>query len=527
STEEDNLVNSKVFFTSEKTAQGRVRVFAEIFYDSRWRDVRATILLVPTIKNEIEDMAIIKALVDEGYVVCWLDYCGNFKENINHTSYPAEYPYAVSPECYKFLNTIETDARNTPWFQWVKVVRRTISMLSEHRLVDKDRIGVIGIGTGAQIAWQTAGIDGRVRALVPVNGGGYLWMDKTAGMSVAIPSTDLERAFSTGVGAETYARFVTCPTCFLVSSNSSYCSVDRAGDILASVPARCKQLLISPGTDSQITQKSFASVLLWLRNNFALDGEEAPKPVLQFEEIEGKLYLRLNTDKKADEKTVYINYGEQYSGVRYWEEQGSAQKTNTHEYTYAVPLADVNVPVFAYATMKYLSGIMVSTPISSVMPSKIGVLTADKQQVLKGNLVYNGSMGLSSFFASTKKTLLDENILSVKTGPFDIAGISVEDGDLGLYKRTRGGFPDDCEMLQFDAYSKTEKTITLKFFTYPELKYYVTTVDLKGGEFWQKVLLSCSDFKSDSGRALQKFSDAKMFIFSFAKQVVFNNLLWI
>lgn len=63
--------------------------------------------------------------------------------------------------------------------------------------------------------------------------------------------------------------------------------------------------------------------------------------------------------------------------------------------------------------------------------------------------------------------------------------------------------------------------------TSPEKKKYSASYRLNGGEFWQKVLLEPSDFKSENGKTLSKFSDTKQLIIVNAEGVAFNNFLWI
>lgn len=203
SREKDNLVTTDVFFTSEKTASGRVRVYARISYDSRWRDARPALILLPSHDENRRFDDITVSLVKAGYVVCLCDYLGRRNGDNPHTTYPDEYSYAQAPECFSHLYSLTTTGRETPWFRWAKAARRAITMISELRYVDSERIGIMGVDLGAQIAWQAAGMDGRVRALVPINGGGYLWRRGTPrfpGGDRELPSDDEERAYSAGVG---------------------------------------------------------------------------------------------------------------------------------------------------------------------------------------------------------------------------------------------------------------------------------------------------------------------------------------
>lgn len=529
SEEIENFVEDKIFFTSEKTPSGRVRVFADIIYDRRWSDKRAAIIVIPALIDDTDYEKLTKTLVEEGYVVCIFDYCGKFKHNVNKTTFPAEYGYAVYPSCLNKLDSIGTDARETPWFEWVKITRRVISVLCEHRLADSDRIGIVGFGTGAQIAWQTAGTDGRVRALVPVNGGGYLWCaSRPRFTDENVPIEDAERAFSTGAGAETYAKFVTCPTCFITSSNSTYFNVDRAGDIFSLVSAQTKQLIISRGTDRQITKRCFDSLLNWLRMNFALDRNVAYRPALSFEKVEGKLYLRLNTDVTAITREIYLCYGEPYPAARYWIPVSDLQKVGLHEYTLPVSVFDPDELIVAYASVAYSDGLIASSPVVGAIPSKLGVSEASGGAIRSSKLIYNGSMGLGSFSAQTNDVYLDENVLTVAEGPCGIKGVSTADGSLLLSRSARQAKESaDASAVQFDAYSASARVMTVKILTYPDFSFFSAPVALKGGDFWQKVLLSFSDFKSPEGKSLPGFENGKEFVFDDAQNVVINNMLWI
>ena len=109
SRENDNIVTTEVFFTSEKTASGRVRVYAKISYDARWRDARPALLLLPSHDESRKFDDITSSLVKAGYVVCLCDYLGRPRENdAPHTTYPEEYAYAQAPECFSHLYHITT-----------------------------------------------------------------------------------------------------------------------------------------------------------------------------------------------------------------------------------------------------------------------------------------------------------------------------------------------------------------------------------------------------------------------------------
>ena len=534
SRESDNIITHEVFFTSEKTESGRVRVYARISYDSRWRDARPALLFLPSHDEGRRFDDITASLIKAGYVVCYCDYLGRVSpehEDVPHTTYPEEYSYACAPECFDHLYRITTTGRETPWFLWAKIARRAITMLSELRYVDASRIALIGVDLGAQIAWQTAGMDGRVRALVPINGGGYLWrrgVPRFPGGDRELPADDEERAYSAGVGAETYAKFVSCPTYYIVSSNSPHTDVDRAGDILALVPARSKVLLIVKGTASQISVTAYESLILWLRKNFAHDSAPVKMPEVFFRTDENVLYLHLRYGGKTKDVKAFYSHGEPVSFARNWAPLSEPQSVGEDETVYRVPVEDPNELVVAYATVSDADGILCSSRVAGVIPASAGVKTAVTAGKRRSRIIYSGEMGTGLFWVTTDDFFLDENVLSVKEGPFSIKGVSVSQGTLMLCRSSYDDFASDKNaLLRMDIYSPDAREIEFSFVSYPELSHFSCTIPLAGGDFWQKVNLSAAECKNEDGKALPRFSICKLLKISGAEGVVFNNIVWI
>ncbi len=517
---------SKQFFTAEATPNGRIRVYIEVYYDNRWADARSAVLLLPHISKR-DTREIVRTLVQEGYVVGVPDYCGTLGDGENSTSFPSGLSFCTYPECKKRLDSIEDTARNTPWFVWTKIARRAITLLEEQHAVLKSSIGVIGMGVGAHIAWQVAGMDKRVRALVPINGGGYRWAkDKPRFESDNIPTTDEERAFSTGVGAETYAKFVTCPTFYIFTRMSRFSDADRAGDIIGLVKTDKKQLLVSDGTDTQISRSALNTMLVWLRKYFALQSNAVVNPRMEYEVVEGKLYLHLYTAKKA-ESSVFISYGEPYSAARQWLAVKNLQKTGTHEYMVNIPVYNPDELIVSYATFKYSDGNMQSTPINGVMPSQMGLKAGGLQREAT-RVIYDGQQDPRLFLPLTDDFIVDDDIIYTKTGPFDIVGITAKKGGIMMCRSQNNiiSLPR-TSALHIDAYSPVPRTLTVDMMTRDNMKRFRTHVKLTGGEFWQKLIFTSSDFKSEEGRPLSSFAEAKIIAIQDAAGVICNNFLWI
>ena len=520
--EDSNIVCSKQTFFVDGDESGAIRAYIEIYADSRWTDARAAVLLLPPLVD-VSMAALTKRLVADGYAVGVLSYAGVRGETV----LPQSCAYAAYPECLSRLDTIEESARKTPWYVWNKMARRAITLLSSLPLVDAERIGLIGIGEGAHLAWQVAGVDKRVRALVPICGGGYRWAKNYPRFTHGnVPTNDEETAYSTGVGAETYAKSVACPTFYLTSRMSQYCDVDRAGDILSIVKSDIKKLLIMNSVDLQITKSAADVTLNWLRASFSTAARPVENPTMSFEVAEGKLYLHINTAHKAKNAEIYISCGEPIPYARHWTRLQNMQKIGSHEYIVFVPLHDPTELIVAYATFTYEDGDGCSTPVIGAIPAKMGA-TATAEGAKLSRIIYDNSMGTDMFCVKTDSIILEDGLLLTKTGPFDISGVTTAAGNLLLCRSEREiESLAGTSTLHFDAYSNCARELEINVYTVDQKKY-TAHAWLKGGEFWQKIQLSSADFKSEEGRTLAKFANGKVLAIANAEGLLFNNFLWI
>lgn len=522
----DNYCCSKQVFTAETVQNDRLRVECSIYYDARWQDARPAVLVLPSFESSFSQNAI-RMLVEGGFVACTLDYCKLHEDS--KTSFPNSLDFAKYPDCLNHLDNIETNARQTPWFVWTKIARRAISHLEEQSVVQNDKIGIIGFGIGAQLSYIIAGTDKRVKALVAINGGGYRWAEHNARFLVNdIPTGDEQIAYSTGVGAETYAIFINCPTLMIATRDSSLCDIDRLGDMYDLIKSDTKQLSISVSCGPQITKASYISMTRWLRNCLANTILTPVKqPSLHFEVTDGRLYAKLDSHSATTERNLYISYGEPTSSERCWQSVDIKQQVGENEYICDIPVYNHNELIVAYATFVYPDGNIMSTRVISSNSTLNDVKHFEASPNASG-IVFDGSMNIGNFVAKTQDALLDDSAVLLKSGPFGIDGVSVQKGSLRLYRSMREmNTVSRSSMFHFDANSTDERDLCVCAYVLPDLKKYKATTHLQGGEFWQKLLLETADFKSEEGRTLTSFSSVKTLEFVDVDGIILNNLLWI
>ena len=528
--QDEHMSRTKYCFTSETTKTGKVRASIEVFYDSRWLDKRPAIIFNPSIGGGINYYSVAKVLVAAGFVCGVVDYAKCISPDDEETSFPQDLSYAVYPKCRDYMYDIKTAAKDTPWFVWGKIIRRAITFLKDHRLVQPDRIGIMGTGTGAHLTWIVAGIDSRVRACIPFDTGGYLWCRdrKRFGGNGILPLTDEESAFSTGVGAETYARTINCPILFICSSNSEYFDIDRCGDTFASIPSNNKHLLINQNANGQLTQSALVCVQTWLKKYLAKDEKASQNPTISFEVIEGQLCLRVNTIVNTSNIKAYITTSKVDSPVRTWTALTEWQKSGQCEYITKVPVFDNDEYVVAYATVNYSKTVSYSTPVVGILPTKYDLsentVLANKQS----RVIYNSSMDTDIFMAETNSFVLDDDIIQCVEGPFGIKGVKIKTGNLVMFRNSYESFSEDKNIIfRFDAYSAENRTFTLNLYSVSNKHTYSANINIKGGNYWTAISLDAQDFKDSSGKSLVRFSEIDKFIFSDAENILFTNMLWV
>ena len=529
-TQDGHISHTKYCFTSETTRTGKVRASIDVYFDSRWLDKRPAIIVNPTLEAVEDYEGIARVLVGAGFVVGIVDYAKCFSRNDEDMSFPPELDYAVCPKCREYMYDIKTSAKETPWFVWGKIIRRAITFLKEHRLVQGDRIGIMGLGTGSHLTWIVAGIDNRVHACLPIDTGGYLWCRdrKRFGGNGIVPLNDEESAFSTGVGAETYARTITCPILFVCSSNSEYFDIDRCGDTFASIPSDNKHMLINQNANGQLTQSALTIIQTWLKKYLAKDEKSSQNPTISFEVIEGELCLRVNTIVNTSNIKAYITTSKVNSAVRTWTEITDWQKSGQSEYFAKVPVFDNDEYVIAYATVTYSKTVAYSTPVIGILPEKYDLAENTVLANKQSRVIYSGSMDKGIFMAETTSFVLDDDTIQSLEGPFGIKGVKTKTGNLVMFRNSYEHFSSDKNIIfRFDAYSSENRTFTLSLYSLSNKRTYSTNINIKGGNYWTAISLNAQDFKDPTGKSLVRFSDIDKFIFINAEDILFTNMLWV
>ena len=518
----DEFMETDMFFTAETVKDGKVRTYCKMICNRNWNEKHPVVLFLANLSEKINLEEIKNLFVMKGYVVFFLDYAGFFTQRETRTSFPDSLSYARFENTKNNLSYMGESARITPWFVWAKIVRRAITLIGEQNIADSEKINLVGYVHGAQLAWIVGAIDGRLHSVVPVMGCGYNAYEKR---EISLDS-DEERAWVSGICPETYAHFISCPVVYATSTNSLFANIDKANEIMSGITSTTKFLSISPKTDKQLAKDCFEGLLKWADIAFNGEAPKMPSPVASFSVNGDSLSLVVDVRQNCDCIETFISYDNVPAPIRDWFslEQSSADGTVI---TYDVTPYDDTEKLYAFANVTY-DGIVVSTPVVTITKDKFSGVKVLPALVENNRIVYTNKKGIASFTPQTSSVIVDEDNLKLKAGPFGIKGVTVDSGYLSTNKLMKSEFAKDkTSILKIDFYSPAERDIRIQLYSIYSGASYVAKCSLKGGERWQKVLLSSSDFKSDDGKPLGVFSDTQITVFKNVAGVILNNIIWI
>lgn len=142
--EKDGIVFRKTHFTGRRTSSGTVNIFALAAFDKN-NTLMPAVLILPNYSKGVDE-ATVELFARRGYFAFMVDYGGNGKEG-ERTEYPEDISYAHYTGDEECIHRIETDAKETCWYEWCAVGRYALYYLSKHKRVSCT--GGFGIKHGA------------------------------------------------------------------------------------------------------------------------------------------------------------------------------------------------------------------------------------------------------------------------------------------------------------------------------------------------------------------------------------------
>jgi hypothetical protein len=249
--------------------------------------------------------------------------------------------------------------KNNNWYFLTLGCRRGLTFLEQQPEVDAQRLGVHGFSMGGNLTMYVAGSDARVKAAVPAVGGqGYRWeahafADGTAQQEKILGNVEV---FRKTLSFEAYAPRIQCPVLHRSGTNDFHGWMDdvyRTNALIAGQPTRYSW---APHLNHRLIPEVAVAMPLWF-DHFLKRGPalpETPASVLVLKTADGVPQLRVTLDASAmPVSRVKIYYSvDADPRARFWR---SAEVVKTGaDYTAALPLHAVDLPLFAFANVYHM-----------------------------------------------------------------------------------------------------------------------------------------------------------------------------
>ena len=529
----DNVIYSEVYFSGRETKDGRVRIFGMLAKSRALKKGtrNAGILILPDASMTVDLTNLVKGYVQQGYVVFLVDYKGKVNPHDNCTQYPKCISYANYASSGRTMDYCDHSAKDTCWYEWVSVAKYALGFLRSQP--DMASVGVIGIGTGADIGWQLCSTEaGEVECFIPLFcAGGRAYKGYYKNDPEDMPMNDERVKYLAGVDSSAYSQYMNVPTFFLTATNSTVGDIERSLDSLSRVPEKTPVYQnFTPRARDVLDIDCKRDIDLFLAKyllGFNVEIPKEPRIVVKLEDK--RLLFSVEEDdyetNEVKKVTAYVAEGSIDPAFRFWSELKPAVKVDGKQaFKYVISSSCPFVSVFA--VVNYKNGFTLSTNLVTKSLTPI--------DYPKENILFSGKNGIESVCPYELKEKAEAGLfytneipISLYEGDGKIKGVT-SDGAMIFYRFNPTVFKlHENSLLKMDVIGIDHCVLKITVVTE---KLGATTdhsisVTVRRGGIWKDVLLKLSEFKSEQNRSIEDYgSIVALKLYSDVKFAV-NNIL--
>ncbi len=527
-------VHRDVYFYGRDTGEGRVKIFAHYVFPAEEKEFPAVLMLFEA--GFPFDSALAARLLDKGYAVLGVDYCGEGEGR--HTVYPPNVDYANYSRAGRHLSFCDETAKETSWYEWAGVARYAVRYL--HGCKGVTKVGAMGMRTGGEILFKIAPY-AELSCMISVCAAGWLayrGIEKFSGEN-EMRTFDVERhRFIAGLDSQSYAPYVTCPVLLLSAINDKKYNYDRVYDTFRQInPEVEKAILFSAHGNGLIGTHSLENIYLFLDKYLKVHSVFVSKPIdVDVEEDgEGNLVVKGTFDPEGEIKEYGIFFTENVSAFksRDWTRVFGKSEDLDENNVGTVPLGiyEGSDKALVYAFVNYSNNFSMTSKILEVNLKK-----KYKNSVPSNRILYCEADGENGFASFRRRARSIADCFMDGTGS-DVIQLPGYGGIKGItspcgiitYRvgEPRYAAPEGASF-RFDAYCKTDARVRVMFYKNDEeCDGFTAEAPVEGGGKWKSVLMEAGDFKSETGAPLGDFSGVVSVVFYSDDEVLVNNVLWI
>lgn len=514
----DDLTYFEAYITAFTEADGKARAFVRGYIPEGKNPpclVIADDARYSTVKDEY-----MRDLASRGVLTVTFDYNGSSSERSEHSHYPESIAYANYRADEERLFKAFPTSYDTCMYHWVRICHRVITFT--RTLSASKKLCLTGYGLGADITWLTAAFDKRVSCIAPIQSAGWHEvknMPKYAGEDGDLVLSEEREAWVIGYGAQTYAKYVSCPVLYLGTTNSRFSPMDRVESTLKVIESPVYRFY-DAGRTTAFSTDALSVLARW--NAWQLTGDKpcCKPPELTYLGEGGAFEFKLVNARKVLELQLFYAYDEVHSDLRHWR---SADVTPAGKGKAEVPVYEGTEMIFAFLRAKYDGGEIFCSPMQAVKPAGGERMTCRNTRIL-----YDKRHPLDDWTVTGFHGLVNKFEPKLEAGGLDILGLTADGGDLTTF--AVGDFnmrkePDT--MLRFDAYCEKDREVSIELTAMKDKVpvIYRSSVYTHAGE-WTSCTRAASDFKDEKLIALKSWDEVKRLTVNDIGGVMLNNVLW-
>lgn len=245
--------------------------------------------------------------------------------------------------------------RNANWFLLAVAARRAITFLEQQPEVDAGRIGFAGYSMGGMITALTA-IDPRLKAVVPFVGGtGYKYVDfpgvERSSLKIHFQPSELELYRET-LDPVSYWPLVTCPVCFISSSNDFHAAFDRIYRSMALLKHADWRVSTNIHMNHGPGPEQWVLLNLWFDQELKGIEQQIPvTPPSTFVVEDGRATFTVTPQnaEKLIQTEIYFSY-DSNARTRFWKRADATASGNT--LSVELPVY-TGLPLYVFASCRY------------------------------------------------------------------------------------------------------------------------------------------------------------------------------
>jgi dienelactone hydrolase len=275
-------------------------------------------------------------------------------------------PIGANQRDTKNTYRVQPDPRVNSWYHWVIACRRGLTFLADQPQVDASRMGIFGISMGGRLTWMVAGLDDRVTAAASVFGAvsmGEPFPSLPGTEQVRFEPDDL-KIWRATLETDPYIARIHCPFLFLGASDDFYGVMDLVDRAIGWIPHQSHWQTYTPHFNHHMEPEESAVLPMWM-DRWLKGGEGWPaSPALRLE-IAATPHAQVAPEQPDLVDSVRIFYSlDPYPQSRFW--RSAEVLRHGSSWSAALPLTDTTQGLWVYATVRYRSGLLLSSRVLQV-----------------------------------------------------------------------------------------------------------------------------------------------------------------